>query len=96
MAKSTRFKPGADPRRNRTKPGPGRPPSAIREQCRGSFADRIRVAEQIIDSPHASDADKLRGLDLLARYGGLAQMEHVGADGTQLPAPVVILEARPA
>lgn len=29
--------------------GPGRPPSAIREYCRGSFAQRVPILEQIAD-----------------------------------------------
>jgi len=52
-----------------SKGGTGRPASEIRSQCRGSFANRIHVAEQIADSAKASESDKLRALDLLGKYG---------------------------
>ena len=38
-----------DARINRTKPGPGAPPSQLRAQLRGSFAERIATLEQFAD-----------------------------------------------
>ncbi len=34
--------------------GTGRPPSVIRERCRGSFEDRIAVLEEIADDAKVS------------------------------------------
>src|SRR5438105_12286118 len=71
------FEPGPDPRRGR---GPrrgaqnaGRPPSAVRLACRQAFADRITVLTAIVDDRREATGDRLRALDLLARYGGLMQ-----------------------
>jgi hypothetical protein len=49
--------------------GMGAVPSAIRERLRGSFAQRITVLEAIADDPDLSPADRIRALDLMARYG---------------------------
>ena len=66
------------------KGGPGRVPSEVRAKCLGSFAKRIKVAEQIADSPTSSNADRLKALDLLAKYGGLLKVEHTGSDDAPL------------
>ncbi len=47
----------------------GRPPSALREQLRGSFADRIPILECMADNTSASASDRLKALDMMARYG---------------------------
>jgi hypothetical protein len=65
--------------------GTGRPPSILRDYLRGSFADRITVLEQIADGKtiqrikvegketgaeiSADVSDRLRAIDLLAKYG---------------------------
>ncbi len=49
--------------------GMARPPSVIREPCRGSFEDRIVVLEEIADDAKASASDRIRALDLLGKYG---------------------------
>ena len=46
---------------------------------RGSLWKRLRIVEQIIDSGETSSADKLRGIDLLARYG-VGQPRTLNAD----------------
>ena len=51
------------------RPGPGRPPSEIRERVRGSFAERVAILESIIDDPSALNSDRIRALDLLGKYG---------------------------
>ena len=48
---------------------PGRPPSAIREHCRGSFADRVGVLEEIADSEETSANDRIRAVATLGQYG---------------------------
>ena len=49
--------------------GVGRPPSAIRERLRGSFDERVATLEDIADSEAESTADRIRAIDLLAKYG---------------------------
>jgi hypothetical protein len=51
------------------KGGTGRPPSVIRQKLRGSFEDRIMVIAAIADDQKASTSDRLRALDLMAKYG---------------------------
>ena len=89
------FVSGPDPRRGRgPKPGApnaGRPPSVIRERCRGSFEDRIAVLEEIADNPEASASDRIRALDLLGKYGLGTQQQHSGPDGGVIPLGVVEL-----
>jgi hypothetical protein len=48
---------------------PGRPPGALRERLRGSLEARVSVLEEIADSPEADPADRIRAVDILAKYG---------------------------
>jgi hypothetical protein len=73
------------------KGGPGRPPSVLREKMRGALVDRIPIAAQIADDPKASQADRLRALDFLAKYGLGTRQEVMGEDGGVLRHGVVIL-----
>ena len=50
-------------------PGTGRPKSAIRLAMREAFADRIPALADIADSDDSSIADRIRALDLFAKYG---------------------------
>lgn len=68
--------------------GTGRPKSAIREKCAGSFEQRIKVAEEILDDPSSTNADKIRALDLLGKYAGLQQTDITTND--QAVKPVVV------
>ena len=89
------FIPGPDPRRGRgPKPGApnaGRPPSVIRERCRGGFEDRIAVLEEIADDAKANAGDRIRALDLLGKYGLGTQQQISGPDGGVIPLGVVEL-----
>ena len=49
-------------------PGPGRPASAIRKKLKGSFANRVKILKEIADDG-AKDSDRLKALDLMAKYG---------------------------
>ena len=71
------------------KGGPGRPPSEIRSKLRGSFADRIKVAEQIADNPKSSPADRLRALDLLAKYGLGTTITETDTEGNDVTIRVI-------
>jgi hypothetical protein len=49
--------------------GSGRPPSLIRERCRGAFARRVKVLEEIADDPTVPTRDRIRAIDLLGKHG---------------------------
>lgn len=49
--------------------GGGRPSSALRERLRGSFQERVKVLEEIADDPRADPQDRIRAIDILAKYG---------------------------
>jgi len=58
------------------KGGPGRPRSVIKEACADLFDERgLEIARQILDSEDSTNADKLRTLDLLGKYGGLQSQQ---------------------
>jgi hypothetical protein len=67
------------------KGGGGRPASEVRARCMGSFAERIKVLEEIADNPASSPSDRRAAVDTLGKYAGLQKVEHTGADD----APVV-------
>lgn len=47
----------------------GRPRSVLRQRLRGSFEERIPVLEGIADDPTADCQDRIRAVDVLAKYG---------------------------
>ena len=49
--------------------GTGRPSNALRERLRGSLDERVAVLEEIADNPDASDRDRIKAVDVLAKYG---------------------------
>ena len=56
--------------------GTGAPSSELRARLRGSASERVAIAEEIADDPQASNADRLRAIDLLFKYGlGAAEDE---------------------
>lgn len=59
---------GKDHRGRKVVPGTGRPPSEIRKRLRGSFDERVKVLEEIADSSD-DDGDRIKAIDLLAKYG---------------------------
>jgi hypothetical protein len=67
------------------KGGTGRPASEVRARCMGSFAERIKVLEEIADNPASSPSDRRAAVDTLGKYAGLQKVEHTGLDD----APVV-------
>lgn len=50
-------------------PGTGRPPSEVSARALGSFDQRIPVLEGIADNPEAADADRIKAVDKLGKYG---------------------------
>ena len=57
----------------------GRPPSALRERLRGSFAERVTVLEEIADDPNLDPQDRIRAVDTLAKYG-LGTIKEISAE----------------
>jgi len=41
----------------------------LRARLRGSFANRVAVLEEIADNPESNPGDRIRAVDLLAKYG---------------------------
>lgn len=66
------------------KGGSGRPSSAVRERLRGSMAERIKILEEIADDTKERTADRLRAIDLLAKYGLGQKIEHSKLDEAML------------
>lgn len=57
------------------KGGTGPPPSAIRAYCRGSFAVRIPILEDIAAGEYkATPRDRIKAMDVLAKYGGVDKL----------------------
>lgn len=48
--------------------GPGRPASEIRKRLRGTFSERLDILEDIARNGEKS-SDRLKALDLMAKYG---------------------------
>ena len=49
--------------------GTGRPPSEIRKRLRGDFDRRRKILREIADDGKLSPADRLKAIDLMAKYG---------------------------
>jgi type I restriction enzyme M protein len=49
--------------------GSGAPSSALRARLRGSLAQRVAILEEIADDPTALKSDRIKAVDVLARYG---------------------------
>lgn len=81
----TRFARGHDPRRNTTKPGPGRTPDAIRALARDGLVRALPVLLAIAENDRAAEKDRIRALEALHKIAGLERLELTGRDG----APVV-------
>lgn len=79
-------------------PGSGRPPSELRERLKGSLAERVKIIEEIADEITHSAADRLRAIDLLAKYG-LGTKEEITLVSedvrTRLERQVSLIAARP-
>ncbi len=75
--------------------GSGGPaPNVIRAACRARLYDGLEVLSSIAIDPDAKDADKIRALDTLGRFGlGAADQAavHIVADGGTLVLGVVHL-----
>lgn len=61
----------------------GRPASQLRERLRGSLSDRIPIIEQIADTGELP-SDRLKAIDLMAKYGLGANKGHDEALVAQL------------
>ncbi len=75
--------------------GSGRPPSALRARLRGSLDARVRVLEEIADDPDADHGDRIRAVDVLAKYGlGAASDVSIDRVREKLAATVALIRDR--
>lgn len=70
------------------KPGPGRPPSAVRAASRAGYDAAIPILQRLLRSKETRPADRIRAAEVLARYGGLTSLTADGDDGQPLPLPL--------
>jgi hypothetical protein len=94
------FVTGDDPRRGVGKPGrSGRPKDVVRA-CRRAFDKRIGILSKIADGkiPDTSPGDRIRALDVLARYGGMVYTEaEIRAEATLAePSAKIVVYALPS
>jgi hypothetical protein len=73
--------------------GTGRPPSVIREQLRGSVAERVKILEAIADDADAPFADRMKAIDILAKYGLGTTSTETDTEGKDAPRQIIIREA---
>lgn len=59
--------------------GTGRPPSLLRQQLRGAFAERVAVLTGITDDQEAPNGDRIRAMDVLGKYG-IGTIREISAD----------------
>jgi hypothetical protein len=71
------------------KGGTGRPRMELRDRMVGSLAERVRIAEEIADSPKSAPSDRLRALDFLAKYGLGTTMTETDTEGNDVTVRVV-------
>lgn len=66
------------------KGGPGRPPSKIREAARDGFEALLPTLVKVAKSPKESTTDRLRAIDLLAKYGLGTTITETDTDGNDV------------
>jgi hypothetical protein len=72
--------------------GTGRPPSIIRERLRGSFEQRVKILESIADDDEAPPSDRMKAIDILAKYGLGTTSTETDTEGNDAPRQIVIRE----
>ena len=65
----------------------------MRALCRMSFEERVTALTHIIDDPTSRDADKIRAMDLLGKYGIGVLKEVQGAQHTVME--IVLVDEGP-
>jgi hypothetical protein len=69
----------------------GRPTSAVREACRAAFDKRIHLLKKIADGKLVADmAERLRAIDMLAKYGIGTTVTETDTEGNDVERPQVI------
>jgi hypothetical protein len=63
----------------------GRKPSALREAMRQALKPRIKIAQAIADDKDASMSDRLKAIDLLAKYGLGTTVTETDTEGNDVP-----------
>ena len=67
----------------------GRPPSEVRKAMRLALEDRLTVLADIADNPASNAGDRIRALEVLARYG-LGTSDTLTADVTARPGVIAL------
>ena len=70
-------------------PNAGRPPSDVRKAMRLALEDRLGVLADIADNPASNAGDRIRALEVLARYG-LGTSDTLTADVTARPGVIAL------
>ena len=73
-------------------PGTGRPPSIIRERLRGSFEQRVKILESIADDEEAPPSERMKAIDILAKYGLGTTNTETDTEGNDAPRQIIIRE----
>lgn len=95
------FVPG-DPRIRRGRgpkkgaPNAGRPPDKIRETARSEVDRGVSAIAAFMHDDNVSPDTRIRAFLALLKTSGMERLEHTGADGAAIPAPITIFEAKPA
>jgi hypothetical protein len=69
----------------------GPKPSAVRQLMREGLADRVPLLLALIDDPKTSAADRIRGLELLARHGIGTTTTITDDDGQAVAPPALVV-----
>ena len=74
------------------KGGTGRPKSEVRQACVEGFESALPVLMRIaMDDNIVSQAERLKAIDLLGKYGGLQQVDQTSGDQPLKPTSVVTI-----
>jgi hypothetical protein len=72
-----------------TNRGAGRPPDKVRAALRRAFDQRIYILQQIADDEELDMANRLKAMDMLAKYGLGTPTAAVDSEGNQTDIPLV-------
>ena len=70
-------------------PNAGRPPSAIRASMREALDERLKLLASFADDPNLAPLERMRALDMLAKYGIGTTQTATDTEGDNAPPGVV-------
>ncbi len=76
------------------KGGQGATPAELRQRCRNALdrADIFNVPLEVIRDPDATNSEKMRAWESLARFGGLTAVSLTDSDGNPLELPPFVVQ----